>query len=67
MEYTILGRTGLNVSVAGLGCGGPSRLGLRNNADSEGSAISLVRQAIDLGMNFLDTAHRGQSHCRVAA
>jgi L-galactose dehydrogenase len=56
MEYTILGRTGLNVSVAGLGCGGPSRLGLRNNADSEASAISLVRQAIDLGVNFLDTA-----------
>ena len=27
MEYTILGETGLEVSVAGLGCGGPSRLG----------------------------------------
>jgi aryl-alcohol dehydrogenase-like predicted oxidoreductase len=31
MEYNILGRTGLKVSVAGLGCGGPSRLGLRDN------------------------------------
>jgi L-galactose dehydrogenase len=56
MEYTTLGRTGLKVSVAGLGCGGPSRLGLRNNADSEAGAVSLVRQAIDLGVNFLDTA-----------
>lgn len=56
MEYTLLGRTGLNVSVAGLGCGGPSRLGLRNNADSDAGAVSLVRQAIDLGVNFLDTA-----------
>src|SRR5215203_32010 len=28
MEYTTLGRTGLRVSVAGLGCGGFSRLGL---------------------------------------
>ena len=56
MEYTILGRTGLKVSVAGLGCGGPSRLGLRNNADAEAGAVSLVRQAIDLGINFLDTA-----------
>jgi L-galactose dehydrogenase len=56
MEFTTLGRTGLKVSVAGLGCGGPSRLGLRNNADSEAGAISLVRQAIDLGVNFLDTA-----------
>ena len=28
MEYTELGRTGLKVSVAGLGCGGSSRLGM---------------------------------------
>ena len=28
MEYTTLGRTELKVSVAGLGCGGFSRLGL---------------------------------------
>ena len=56
MEYTTLGRTGLRVSVAGLGCGGPSRLGLRNSADSEAHAIGLVRQAIELGVNFLDTA-----------
>ena len=56
MEYTTLGRTGLKVSVAGLGCGGPSRLGLRNNADAEADAVSLVGHAIDLGINFLDTA-----------
>ncbi len=56
MEYTNLGRTGLRVSVAGLGCGGPSRLGLRDDAQSAGRAVALVRQAIDLGINFLDTA-----------
>lgn len=55
MDYTILGRTGLKVSVAGLGCGGPSRLGLRQNK-SEKKAVALVRQAIDLGVNFFDTA-----------
>ncbi len=44
------------MSVAGLGCGGPSRLGLRNDPESANSAIALVRQAIDLGINFLDTA-----------
>lgn len=55
MEYCTLGRTGLKVSVAGLGCGGPSRLGLRANK-SEKEAVALVRQAIDLGVNFLDTA-----------
>ncbi len=56
MDYINLGRTGLKVSVAGLGCGGPSRLGLRGSAQSEDHAIKLVRQGIDLGINFLDTA-----------
>lgn len=45
----------MRVSVAGLGCGGPSRLGLRKNGGEEG-AIGLIRQALDLGVNFLDTA-----------
>jgi len=55
MEYTILGRTGLKVSVAGLGCGGPSRLGQKANK-SEKESIALVRQALDTGVNLLDTA-----------
>ena len=55
MEYTTLGRTGLKVSVAGLGCGGPSRLGQRDNKP-EKESIALVRLALDLGVNFLDTA-----------
>lgn len=56
MEYTTLGRTGLNVSVAGLGCGGPSRLGMRNDPQSANHAVAIVKQALDLGVNFLDTA-----------
>lgn len=56
MEYTTLGSTGLKVSVAGLGCGGPSRLGMRNDPQSANHAIVLVKQAMDLGVNFLDTA-----------
>ena len=56
MEYTTLGRTGLRVSVAGLGCGGPSRLGMRNDPQSANHAVALVKQAFDLGVNFLDTA-----------
>lgn len=55
MEFTTLGRTGLKVSVAGLGCGGPSRLGLRNNR-TEKKSVSLVRQALDMGVNLIDTA-----------
>ena len=55
MDYTILGRTGLKASVAGLGCGGPSRLGQRTNK-SEKESIALVRLALDSGINLLDTA-----------
>lgn len=56
MEYTTLGKTGLKVSVAGLGCGGPSRLGMRNDPQSANHAVGLVKQGLDLGINFLDTA-----------
>lgn len=55
MHYTTLGRTGLNVSVAGLGCGGFSRLGL-GTGKSEAEAIGIVRAALDLGVNLFDTA-----------
>ena len=55
MEYTTLGRTGLKVSVAGLGCGGFSRLGI-GTGKTEGEAIAIVRQAIELGVNLFDTA-----------
>jgi len=55
MEYTTLGRTGLKVSVAGLGCGGNSKLGL-GTGHSEAHAVDIVRRALDLGINCIDTA-----------
>lgn len=55
MEYTTLGRTGLRVSVAGLGCGGFSRLGLGTGQD-EAHAVGIIRAAFDLGVNLFDTA-----------
>ncbi len=55
MEYTTLGRTGLRVSVAGLGCGGFSRLGQSAGRSVEES-VAVVRQGLDLGINFIDTA-----------
>ena len=55
MEYTTLGRTGLKVSVAGLGCGGSSKLGL-GKGQGEQHAIGIVQRALDLGVNFIDTA-----------
>ena len=55
MNFTTLGRTGLSVSRMGLGCGGHSRLGLATGKD-EANAISVVRKALELGVNFIDTA-----------
>jgi L-galactose dehydrogenase len=55
MDYITLGRTGLKVSVAGLGCGGHSRLGKTRGASAEDSA-AVVRSALGLGINFVDTA-----------
>lgn len=55
METTLLGRTGLRVSRMGLGCGGHSRLGLGRGGSLE-NAVRIVRNAIDLGVNFIDTA-----------
>jgi aryl-alcohol dehydrogenase-like predicted oxidoreductase len=55
MQYKILGRTGLNVSVAGLGCGGHSRLG-QTYGNTQEQSVAVVSAAIDLGINFIDTA-----------
>lgn len=55
MQYTTLGRTGLKVSVAGLGCGGFSRLGMGTGHSAE-HAVGIIRQAMDLGVNLIDTA-----------
>jgi aryl-alcohol dehydrogenase-like predicted oxidoreductase len=55
MDYRPLGKTGLTVSVAGLGCGGNSRLGLGRGASFD-ECVSVARAAIDLGVNLLDTA-----------
>ena len=56
MDYVKLGRTNLDVSVAGLGCGGNSKLGLWRGKD-KAHAVSLVRRALELGVNFIDTAN----------
>ncbi|NVM03177.1 MAG: aldo/keto reductase [Candidatus Helarchaeota archaeon] len=55
MDYTVLGRTGLKVSVMGLGCGGPSRIGKGTGRTKEES-IALIRQALDSGINIIDTS-----------
>src|SRR4026208_1059292 len=53
MQYTTLGRTGLEVSVGGLGGGGPSRLGLEQGRSVDGIA-KLIQYGLDQGINLID-------------
>jgi aryl-alcohol dehydrogenase-like predicted oxidoreductase len=55
MDTVVLGRTGLEVGVAGLGCGGHSRLGQSHGASFDDS-VALVRRALELGITYIDTA-----------
>lgn len=56
METRILGRTGLRVSVMGIGAGGPSRLGARDDTLTQRESVDLLLRALDGGVNFIDTA-----------
>ncbi|MCZ6678524.1 MAG: aldo/keto reductase [Candidatus Poribacteria bacterium] len=55
MKYRTLGRTDLKVSRVGLGSGGPSQFG-QSTGVSEPEIHRLVRTALDLGVNLIDTA-----------
>jgi aryl-alcohol dehydrogenase-like predicted oxidoreductase len=53
MQQRVLGRDGLRVSAMGLGCMGMSEF---YGASNEAEAIATIHRALDLGINFLDTA-----------
>lgn len=55
MDYVDLGRTGLRVSVAGIGTGGHSRLGLRQGGTTA-AAVAVIHAALDRGVTLIDTA-----------
>ncbi len=49
MQYRPLGKTGLMVSVIGMG-------GVQLNSSSTDYAVRIVQRALDLGVNYIDTA-----------
>ena len=55
MIYRTLGRTGLRVSILGMGTGGPNLLGQSLGRD-ESEMKALLHRAFDLGINLFDTA-----------
>ncbi len=54
MQYRTLGRTGLRVSEIGYGAWGIGKSGWVGADDDE--SLRALRRAIDLGLNFIDTA-----------
>jgi aryl-alcohol dehydrogenase-like predicted oxidoreductase len=53
MDYRTLGRTGLEVSVLGFGCGDVGGLIVRGTAAERERAVA---RAVELGINYFDTA-----------
>jgi aryl-alcohol dehydrogenase-like predicted oxidoreductase len=60
VEYRRFGRTGLRVSRLGLGCGGFGGVGsepsLFGRGEDEAAAFAIMDRALELGINYLDTA-----------
>jgi aryl-alcohol dehydrogenase-like predicted oxidoreductase len=60
MQYRMFGRTGMRVSVLGLGCGGFGGVGsapeLFGRGEDKATAFALMNRAWDEGINYFDTA-----------
>jgi len=53
MQYREYGKTGIKVSALGFGC---MRLPMEDNHVKEEESIKMLRHAMDLGVNYFDTA-----------
>src|SRR3984893_505437 len=60
MQYRAFGRTGMKVSVLGMGCGGFGGVGsapeLFGKGEDKATAFALMDRAWDAGINYFDTA-----------
>lgn len=61
MQFHNLGQTGLRISSFGMGCGNFGGIGSApeffGQGESEDEAFALLDRAVDLGINYLDTAN----------
>ena len=57
LQYRTLGKTGLRVSLASFGTGGPSQFGQHKGLEQR-QQTALVRRCLELGVNLFDT-HEG--------
>jgi len=53
LQYRTLGKTGIKISEIGFGCGNNAVLMVRASYEEQ---VSAVRRALDLGINYFDTA-----------
>lgn len=53
MQYRVLGKTGMRVSALGFGA---MRLPMRDDRVDEETAIPMLRRALELGVNYVDSA-----------
>ena len=53
MQHRVVGRTGLKISEIGFGCGNNAVLMVKASREDQ---VKAVRHALDLGINFFDTA-----------
>ena len=65
MEYTKLGKTDIEVSKLCVGCMSFGKAGTMHDWTLDESATeAVVRHALDLGINFFDTANSYRGHQR---
>ena len=64
MELRLLGRTGLQLSVLGFGCGAVGGLMVRGDPLDQERTIA---RAIDAGVNYFDTAVATANRKRISA